>query len=211
MRSDLIIQFHSLISMVFKMNLIVLCIFSLLCLFQMQAASKSLLKNRIIGGKDASRGQFAYNVALTSRSVFFYYCGGSIITNRHILSAAHCVSKYRDNAENLVAILNTSHLDDDDFTGVDIEKVYPHPDYRNDSGNFDISIILTSDEIQFSAAIQPVCLPTMDFTRKSGARAIILGWGAMWVCFFRTKCNSHAKTIHIINKLKFVSGAKLKR
>jgi len=44
---------------------------------------------RIIGGNTASAGQFPYQAALDRNGR--HACGGSIINNNHILTAAHCV------------------------------------------------------------------------------------------------------------------------
>ena len=44
--------------------------------------------NRITGGSTASRGQFPWQVALTIDAA--YFCGGSLISNRWVLTAAHC-------------------------------------------------------------------------------------------------------------------------
>lgn len=49
--------------------------------------------NRIVNGLDASQGQFPYQISLRKNSM--HHCGGSIITNRFILTAAHCVGENR--------------------------------------------------------------------------------------------------------------------
>lgn len=168
------------------MNLKVLSVFALFCLLQVQAStfrakSKNFLQSRIVGGKNANRGDYPYNVLLTNRRSFFYFCGGSIITNRHILTAAHCIQKYKHNANELFAILNTVNFEDTDITVAGISRVYGHPEYRNSSVRFDISILLTRREIKFNDFIQPVLLPSIDYTQISGHDAVIAGWGAMWV------------------------------
>lgn len=45
--------------------------------------------SRIVGGSVASRNQFPYQVALIINNSGF--CGGSIISNAWVLTAAHCV------------------------------------------------------------------------------------------------------------------------
>ena len=49
--------------------------------------------SRIVGGNQASRGEFPYQISLQRYSGFSYShsCGGSIYSERTILNAAHCV------------------------------------------------------------------------------------------------------------------------
>jgi len=44
--------------------------------------------NRITGGSTAARGQFPWQVALLIDNAWF--CGGSLISNQWVLTAAHC-------------------------------------------------------------------------------------------------------------------------
>lgn len=52
-------------------------------------ASSSPLTNRIVGGSDATPGQFPYQVSLRMDDA--HICGGSIIAADWVLTAAHCV------------------------------------------------------------------------------------------------------------------------
>ena len=47
-------------------------------------------EGRIVGGSQASPGQFPYQVSLRS-STNSHFCGGSIINARYILTAAHVI------------------------------------------------------------------------------------------------------------------------
>lgn len=60
--------------------------------FLCQYETKGQLQQRIIDGLDASPKQFPYQVFLHNKEAQYYTrCGGVIITERLVLTAAHCV------------------------------------------------------------------------------------------------------------------------
>ena len=56
--------------------------------FWEQKPQPDFLPIKIIGGENADPHQFPFQVALTYYDYFF--CGGSLITRKHVLTAAHC-------------------------------------------------------------------------------------------------------------------------
>lgn len=52
--------------------------------------ANTIFKNRIIGGVDTSPHEYPWVAAIFDDDNEIY-CGGSIISNQHILSAGHCV------------------------------------------------------------------------------------------------------------------------
>ena len=58
------------------------------------SSSNSKIPNRIIGGVDAEPGEVPFITQLFRRFLFSnrFLCGGSLITSRTVLTAAHCVN-----------------------------------------------------------------------------------------------------------------------
>lgn len=52
-------------------------------------------KTKITGGRKTEMGEFPWMAALKSVSERKVICGGVLITDRHILTAAHCVTAFK--------------------------------------------------------------------------------------------------------------------
>ncbi|XP_035783469.1 chymotrypsin-2-like isoform X2 [Anopheles albimanus] len=127
--------------------------------------------SRIIGGNDATDGQFPYQVSLQTASNY-HYCGGSIIAPRWILSAAHCtVGMTTANVNVYVGSVARSS------GGVYYSsmRIVNHPTYNPGTVENDISLIETVEPIVFNANTQPIALGSSFIL--SGTGATISGWG----------------------------------
>jgi secreted trypsin-like serine protease len=50
-------------------------------------------QQKIVGGTEASRGEFPFIVSLRHSAKDRHFCGGAILDRTHILTAAHCVDR----------------------------------------------------------------------------------------------------------------------
>ncbi|XP_015513327.1 serine protease easter [Neodiprion lecontei] len=152
---------------------------------------------KIIGGAKTTVFEFPWMalIAYDSGSVLpEFRCGGSLITKKHVLTAAHCVTALPANLRLVGVRLGEHDLSKErdcetDVNGLDINcaqdyqdfsavGVAVHPDYSRVQQNDDIALILLDEEADFSAAnVRPICLPVVP-TMTLHSKMIVTGWGA---------------------------------
>lgn len=136
---------------------------------------ESTIEPRIIGGEDAKEGQFPYQVSL-QRGGSSHFCGASIISNRFILTAAHCFGGAISNPEGIHAVVGTTCVSQGGVT-VNIEKVIQHEEWDYGKWRNDIALLRTATEIVFSDTIQPIALPTQNSIAEENVPVILCGFG----------------------------------
>ncbi|XP_015174244.1 PREDICTED: venom protease-like [Polistes dominula] len=145
--------------------------------------------DRIVNGVPSTLGAWPWITALGYRSKRnpnkpVYLCGGTLISSRHIVTAAHCVYNRRD-----LYMVRLGDLDlESDNDGADpidvlIEDKIIHPQYDPSSHVNDIAILRLAEEIPFSRNIHPICLPISEPLLHSNfynTFPFIAGWGAIY-------------------------------
>ncbi|XP_018401853.1 PREDICTED: uncharacterized protein LOC108779021 [Cyphomyrmex costatus] len=140
------------------------------------------IKTPVFVDGESEFGEYPWHVAIlkkiTSESV--YVCGGTLISSRHIITAAHCIKNHvhRD----LRARLGEWDVNHDvefyPYIERDIVSVFVHPEYYAGTLANDIAILTLDHKVDFAKNphISPACLPNKydDFT---GARCWTTGWG----------------------------------
>ncbi|KZC11825.1 Serine proteinase stubble [Dufourea novaeangliae] len=131
---------------------------------------------------DAEFGEYPWQVAILKKdpTESVYVCGGTLISSRHILTAAHCVKTYA--ARDLRVRLGEWDVNHDvefyPYIERDVGNVHVHPEFYAGTLYNDIAILRIDHEVDFqkNPHISPACLPEKrdDFAKN---RCWTTGWG----------------------------------
>jgi trypsin len=126
---------------------------------------------RIVGGNTAGSGQFRYMVSLRT-SINVHFCGGTLFSNRWIVSAAQCTTGRSMGHINAVigAISNT--VGGNSFS---IARIVNHPSYSTSTLANDISLLQTVANTGTSSTIAPATLGSAFI--GGGVTVVATGWG----------------------------------
>ncbi|XP_050193887.1 coagulation factor XI-like isoform X3 [Myiozetetes cayanensis] len=134
---------------------------------------------RIVGGTDSSPGEWPWQVSLHVKlSRQRHLCGGSIISNRWILTAAHCVTSLANpNIWRVYAgILKQSEINED-TPFFKVEEIIVHPQYKYAQTGYDIALMKLAKPMNFTDLQLPICLPSKEDTNIFYTDCWVIGWG----------------------------------
>ena len=118
-----------------------------------------LVKPRIVNGHPTDPHEFPWAVQIKKKNRLGF-CAGSLITDRHVLTAGHCIENKRPRdltvsvGDHLTKILDTYEKN------IRITKIIRHPrvDMKDKFEN-DLAILQLATPVNFSEYVKPICLP----------------------------------------------------
>ncbi|XP_055678842.1 serine protease gd-like [Lutzomyia longipalpis] len=142
----------------------------------------------VLEGQTIERGQWPWLVSVYSysKSKLGFRCGATLISNKLVVTAAHCffdVYNRKINSDDVLIILGQYNLKRPQDQGSEIvypESVNIHPTYRKLTKiDSDIAVVVLAERVRFTHYIRPACLWKGPDTKDSivGKRGYIAGWG----------------------------------
>nr|XP_028566776.1 transmembrane protease serine 12-like [Podarcis muralis] len=138
--------------------------------------------NRIVGGRDAEPGAWPWQVSLQVYRFgtgYHHVCGGSVINNYSVLTAAHCIKKWTDPAFWRV-VFGLHHLYNYESSTVKrhVRAIVMHSGFKRSTYENDVALFKLKRPISYSDYIQPICLPNSTTQLVADENpCFISGWG----------------------------------
>nr|UXG19121.1 clip-domain serine protease [Nilaparvata lugens] len=156
-----------------------------------ECGQPEVAKFRVVGGEEALPGRWPWMAAIflhgPRRTEF--WCGGSLIGPKHILTAAHCTRDTRQrpfSARQFTVRLGDVDLRRDDEPSAPqtyhVTEVKVHPHFSRVGFYNDIAVMVLDRPVRKSKYVIPVCLPPKHLRDEAfvGQSPTVVGWGTTY-------------------------------
>uniref|UniRef100_A0A665U009 Coagulation factor VII-like n=1 Tax=Echeneis naucrates TaxID=173247 RepID=A0A665U009_ECHNA len=140
-----------------------------------------LFSPRVVNGKICPKGHCPWQALLTENNE--YICGGIVLTNQWILTAAHCV--WRKPAAIFHVIVGEHDREEEEKSEQRrrVVKVVSHPRYNQSSADSDLALLKLHRPVKLGLHVVPVCLPAQNSTfirtLATVRHSTVSGWGRL--------------------------------
>ncbi|XP_042554079.1 serine protease 27 [Dipodomys spectabilis] len=142
-----------------------------------RACGRPRMRSRMVGGRDALEREWPWQASIQRDGSHF--CGGSLLSRRWVLTAAHCFSNTSDTAPYRV-LLGARQLlrPGPHAVYARVRRVESNPLYRGMASSADVALVELEAPVTFSDHILPVCLPDPSVSFAPGMSCWVTGWGS---------------------------------
>merc|ERR1712130_656760 len=141
-----------------------------------RCGERKVVRTKIVGGQNAQKNEYPWQVGLVSNWGSKPFCGGSLISSTTVVTAAHCATSP---SQFKVVVGDYDVTQGDGEQRVSVASWTSHPNYNSNNQDHDIAIIQLAEPVQFSDSVAPVCLPPSSSSNYDGATATATGWGTL--------------------------------
>ncbi|MGB3439772.1 MAG: serine protease [Actinophytocola sp.] len=127
---------------------------------------------QIVGGSRVSIADRPYVVYLTTAEGF-QFCGGTLVDDDKVVTAAHCTAGKRP--ADVVVVAGREDKESDAGVVAPVEKIWVHPEFTDVRSGNDVSVLTLRHRVPY----EPLDLPKEDDAGlyAAGRPGLILGWG----------------------------------
>jgi len=142
--------------------------------------------SRIVGGQETEVNEYPWMSALAYAETGSFFCGGTLIGDRWVVTASHCLFRNPDGTDPLVAedlnvVLGEHDTADDNESliprkSVKVSRIIKHENYNAENSDNDVALLKLSEPVDLNV-YTPACVARSGDT-FIGQNAWVYGWGA---------------------------------
>ncbi|XP_064555563.1 trypsin-like [Drosophila montana] len=172
-----------LVSLITWLNIVI-------CLLQLGPVSAGSMHFKIVGGTATDIAKTPYQVSLRLKKIDRrqfgrgHICGGTVISQRLIATAAHCLFDGRRrsmrSARDFVVVMGNSYLQSRSgaMLQYNVQKLIAHPQYNPSDLQNDIALLFINGYIPWRSSAR--ALPLAKEAAEVGTPCLISGWGSTY-------------------------------
>uniref|UniRef100_A0A452GLS6 Peptidase S1 domain-containing protein n=1 Tax=Gopherus agassizii TaxID=38772 RepID=A0A452GLS6_9SAUR len=143
------------------------------------APNATAAKGKIVGGSVAPRGAWPWLVSVRLGGELM--CGGVLVRDTWVLTAAHCFAGNRNELAWTVVVGDYDLAKWDEGEQVlPVNRIITHPKFNPKTFHSDVALLELARPVAPSARLSPVCLPDGPEEPGPGTPCYIAGWGSLY-------------------------------
>ncbi|XP_060743711.1 transmembrane protease serine 4a isoform X1 [Tachysurus vachellii] len=129
-------------------------------------------ESRIVGGQSTLIEHWPWQVSLQQNGQ--HTCGGSLVSPKWIITAAHCFTGRAEVTRWWVVAGNTYMTS---LGGSAVDQIIVNGDYNSAVNDYDLAMMRLTKPLTLGASVKPVCLPPYNLGLTAGTSLVVTGWG----------------------------------
>ncbi|XP_069745601.1 coagulation factor VII-like isoform X3 [Narcine bancroftii] len=141
-------------------------------------SERSNHRSRIVGGKDALKGEIPWQILMINKGAFL--CGAALVSPQWVITAAHCIYDKKMEDLQIIAGKHMLKVEDKKEQKRNLSEMIQHENYNIKTVDNDIAMLKLDKPLTLNDYVVPVCLPEPNFAVRELRQirfSTVSGWG----------------------------------